>query len=116
MASIELKVLFPTNSSIISSIYDNEIANAAAYINQYPTVTAIVEGHTDSTGEDNYNQWLSERRANSVRRALIEKYGVNPTQLGALGYGESQPVDDNSTASGRERNRRVELILNANGG
>ncbi len=66
-----------------------------------PTVQAVVEGHTDSDGEAKYNQWLSERRADAVRTLLVDKYGVNPSQITAVGRGEEMPVADNNTAEGR---------------
>jgi outer membrane protein OmpA-like peptidoglycan-associated protein len=68
----------------------------------------VVEGHTDSTGADAYNQALSERRANSVLRYLVDA-GVPASRLSAQGFGESQPVADNDTAEGRAQNRRVVL-------
>jgi len=77
----------------------------------YPAVKAIIEAHTDSTGTDQYNQLLSERRADAVFEMLVDKYGVNPTQLSAVGRGESMPVASNSTDEGRAQNRRVELIM-----
>ena len=73
----------------------------------YPSVTTTVEGHTDSVGNDAYNQGLSERRANSVRQALIDE-GVEASRVNAAGYGESNPIADNATADGRAMNRRVE--------
>jgi outer membrane protein OmpA-like peptidoglycan-associated protein len=77
----------------------------------HPEVRAVVEGHTDTTGETAYNQWLSERRAESVRQLLVVKHGVNPSQVRAVGVGETSPVADNNTAEGRRLNRRVELVL-----
>ncbi|WP_163831674.1 OmpA family protein [Spartinivicinus ruber] len=69
-------------------------------------------GHTDSRGSDQYNRDLSQRRANSVRRYLVSR-GIRSNDLRAVGYGESRPVADNNTDSGRARNRRVELkVLN----
>jgi OOP family OmpA-OmpF porin len=72
------------------------------------TARVAVQGHTDSTGSDAYNQTLSERRANSVRDYLVSK-GIEASRLTASGFGESQPVADNATAEGRALNRRVEL-------
>jgi len=70
-----------------------------------------VEGHTDSQGKDAANLDLSQRRANSVRKRLIEKEGIAPERLEAVGYGETKPVDNNKTAKGRENNRRVEFTI-----
>ena len=66
-----------------------------------------VEGHTDSQGSDAYNQKLSQSRADSVKTALITKYGIGADRVNAIGYGEAQPIADNMTAAGREQNRRV---------
>jgi OmpA-OmpF porin, OOP family len=81
---------------------------AASQLSQVPTTRVSVEGHTDSSGGDAYNQALSERRAGSVRDYLASK-GVDGGRLSTAGYGESQPVADNATAEGRALNRRVEL-------
>ncbi|RMF59783.1 MAG: OmpA family protein, partial [Bacteroidetes bacterium] len=66
-------------------------------------------GHTDSTGPDDYNLRLSQARAEAVRAYLIERFGIAPERLVARGYGESQPIADNVTATGRTLNRRVEF-------
>ena len=116
VVTVELNVLFEFNSSVISSNFDEEIANAAAVIRDNPGVQAIVEGHTDSTGEPEYNLWLSERRAEAVRDMLINDHGISPSQIQAIGFGLQRPIADNGTAAGRERNRRVELSLRAAGG
>jgi len=81
---------------------------AANQLNQVPGARVSVEGHTDSSGADSYNQSLSERRAGSVRDYLVSK-GVDGGRLTTAGFGESQPVADNATAEGRALNRRVEL-------
>jgi outer membrane protein OmpA-like peptidoglycan-associated protein len=69
-----------------------------------------LEGHTDSIGSDEYNQKLSERRARSVRDYLVES-GLSSSIMTAQGFGESQPVSSNATADGRQRNRRVEIVI-----
>jgi OOP family OmpA-OmpF porin len=71
----------------------------------------VVEGHTDSVGDDAYNLKLSQRRADAVRKYLVDK-GVPSTPLEARGFGEAQPVADNKTADGRAQNRRVVLTRN----
>lgn len=81
---------------------------AASQLSQVPGTRVSVEGHTDSSGSDAYNQSLSERRAGSVRDYLVSK-GVEGSRLSTAGYGESRPVADNATAEGRALNRRVEL-------
>jgi len=67
-----------------------------------------IGGHTDSVGDEAYNQWLSEQRAEMVKRYLVG-LGVDAAQLSAVGYGETQPTDTNRTRAGRQRNRRVVL-------
>lgn len=83
---------------------------AADTLKGQPSMQVEIAGHTDSMGPDEYNQNLSERRANSVRDYLIEK-GANGDNLTAKGYGESEPVATNDTPEGREENRRVELRI-----
>jgi OOP family OmpA-OmpF porin len=69
-----------------------------------------VEGHTDSIASDDYNQALSERRARAVAKWL-DDYGIDGSRLTAKGYGESKPVAENDTAAGRQKNRRVEVVI-----
>ncbi len=113
--ALELMVTFAFNSSVITGDFDAEIGNAATFLNDNPTVKATVEGHTDNTGTPEYNQWLSERRATAIRQMLIDKHGVNPEQITAVGMGQDKPTVSNDTAEGRQSNRRVELIMDASG-
>ena len=76
----------------------------------YPTLTLTITGHTDSDGTDEYNQKLSEDRANSVKNYLIKKL-IAENRLIAVGKGESEPIDNTNTASGKEKNRRVVMTL-----
>jgi outer membrane protein OmpA-like peptidoglycan-associated protein len=69
-----------------------------------------VEGHTDSVGTDEYNMKLSENRANAVRAFLVGE-GIDPSGITAKGFGKTLPVADNSTAAGRQQNRRVEMVV-----
>lgn len=111
MVSLEVDVQFDFNSSVISSAYDSEIARFAGVLRENSGVRTTVEGHTDSSGENNYNQWLSERRANAVRDMLINEHGIPAEQLVAIGRGEDYPIAGNDTAEDRVRNRRVELVM-----
>ena len=104
-------VLFPYDSYALKPGSYDEMARVAKVLNQYPQTNIIVAGHTDSKGSEEYNQKLSERRAESVKNALAGM-GVNPSRINTIGYGKSKPVADNSTEVGRQMNRRVEIVIN----
>jgi outer membrane protein OmpA-like peptidoglycan-associated protein len=76
----------------------------------HPGLNLDIEGHTDSTGSDELNQKLSEQRAGSVMKYLVDQ-GLTDTNLTATGFGKTMPVADNSTAAGRQQNRRVEIVV-----
>ena len=103
-------VLFATNKAELKSSGLVNINKLAHFLAENPDRKVIVEGYTDSTGAANYNQSLSERRAGSVRMALV-KMGVDPARVVAQGYGKEYPVADNSSTSGRAMNRRVEVTI-----
>jgi OOP family OmpA-OmpF porin len=77
----------------------------------YPETTAVIEGHTDNVGKEESNLRLSTKRAESVRTYLTEKFGIAENRLSARGYGSSRPVADNATPEGRQRNRRIEAVI-----
>ena len=87
-----------------------DVQKLADFLNENPDRKLIVEGYTDSTGSDTYNQGLSERRAEAVRRALT-RAGVDPQRIQTVGYGEAYPVASNDSASSRAMNRRVEVTI-----
>ena len=102
-------VTFELNSDQLRAESSGVLDEAASTLNtEYPQAQVEVAGHTDDTGDEAYNQDLSQRRAEAVRQYLITQ-GVDESRLTAVGYGEAQPVADNSTAQGRAENRRVEL-------
>lgn len=103
-------VLFRTNKAQLESGGMRNVQKLADFLNRYPQHKILVEGFTDSTGSDSYNQELSERRANAVRMALINM-GVSSDRVTTHGYGEAFPVGGNDTAAGRQSNRRVEIII-----
>ena len=105
-------VMFDTNSSVIKSAAyaSGEIDRVAQILNRYPDTTIKVVGYTDSTGSESYNLQLSEQRANAVKNALVVK-NVQAARISALGMGESNPIADNSTAAGRQLNRRVNIVI-----
>lgn len=108
---IELKILFDTDKSLIKTFYYDEIKRVSNYMSQYPNTTAVIEGHTDNRASDQYNQALSQRRVDAVRKVLVEHFGVNASRLKAVGYGESRPVATNTTREGRQQNRRVIAVF-----
>lgn len=107
------EILFDFDSSALRSSSRDELREMASVFNRYDDTTIVVQGHTDSTGSAAYNQRLSERRANSVT-GYLETLGVRGSRIDAIGYGESRPKATNSSASGRQQNRRVEIYVRAN--
>ncbi|MBT8091409.1 MAG: OmpA family protein, partial [Gammaproteobacteria bacterium] len=103
-------VRFETNSDRLRQGAEASLNEAAATLMNNPGLRAEVAGYTDDRGDAEYNRGLSERRARTVRNYLIER-GVNANQLTWRGYGEIDPIADNATAAGRERNRRVVLRI-----
>ena len=102
---------FAVNSSAIRAGLYAELDRVAQVLASYPQTTIFVAGHTDSTGSEEYNLQLSQRRADSVKNALIQR-GVAAQRITAVGYGEGQPVGNNATEFGRQQNRRVEVRIN----
>jgi outer membrane protein OmpA-like peptidoglycan-associated protein len=103
-------VLFDVNSSVLKPGSYSEIDRVANVLVQYPQTNIQIAGHTDSTGSETYNQELSESRAMSVQNALVNK-GVSPNRMRSIGFGEGQPIADNSTEAGRQLNRRVTVTI-----
>jgi outer membrane protein OmpA-like peptidoglycan-associated protein len=104
-------VLFDTGSSTLKTGAREKLAKISGIVLAHPGLSLQIEGHTDSVGGDDFNQQLSERRADSVRDFLAEQ-GVAGSAMSAHGFGKTQPVASNDTAEGRQRNRRVELVVN----
>lgn len=110
---VELDVKFDFNKSDVKAGSQADIKRLADFMKQYPQTTTTVEGHTDAIGSDAYNRGLSERRANAVRDVLVQQHGIDSGRVSSVGYGESQPVADNASESGRAINRRVEAEVEA---
>ncbi len=103
-------VTFETDRAEIQPNFFDVLNDVSLVLKEYDKTMVEITGHTDSTGDDGYNQQLSERRADSVSRYLASQ-GVQQMRLAIQGLGESQPLASNDTASGREQNRRVEIRL-----
>ena len=102
--------LFAVNSStVLPGAYD-ELERVSKALTRYPETSIRIAGHTDSAGPVEYNQKLSERRAEAVKNALVGM-GVNPSRLTTIGYGKGKPIADNNTEAGRQQNRRVEVRI-----
>ncbi len=110
---VDLNVNFEFDKAVVLPQYYPRIEAVADFMKKYPGTSTTLEGHTDSTGPDAYNQGLSERRANAVRDIFINKFGIAPKRLQAVGYGESRPIADNGTKDGRAQNRRTTAVIKA---
>ncbi|MBG6129548.1 outer membrane protein OmpA-like peptidoglycan-associated protein [Aquimarina sp. EL_35] len=106
-------VYFATNKSTLNSKSKTNLNKLAGIFKEYPDTNIIVEGHTDSTGDDSYNMSLSQKRANAVTNYLISQ-GISKSRLTTYAHGETLPKYDNATPEGRAKNRRVELGIVAN--
>ena len=103
-------VLFDTGKYSLKPGAREKLAKVAGILLAYPGINVQVGGYTDNVGGDEMNQALSEQRAGSVRDYLVES-GVNPNSVTARGYGNTEPVATNNDATGRQQNRRVELVV-----
>lgn len=103
-------VTFATGSATITPEFHEVLDSVTLVLEEYDKTVVIADGHTDSTGSQEYNQLLSERRSDAVVRYLANR-GISPVRTASYGYGENYPVADNHSASGRSANRRVELTL-----
>ncbi len=104
-------VLFDTGSYTLKPGAREMLAKISGIVLAHPSLNLQIEGHTDSVGGDDFNQQLSERRADSVRDFLAQE-GVAGSSIAARGFGKTQPVATNDTPEGRQRNRRVEIVVN----
>lgn len=109
--TISLSIQFANNSSVVRPAYDNEIRQVAEFMKKFPETRVEIAGHSDSTGLAQYNLDLSQLRAQAVATRLTERFDIAADRITARGYGETQPVADNSTTEGRKQNRRVEARI-----
>ncbi len=106
-------ILFDVDKSDLRPEAKKNLTELARILNKYDDTIILIEGHTDSTGSEDYNLALSKRRAESVS-AYLATQNVGPSRFTVVGYGEVQPVASNETVDGRQLNRRVELAIMAN--
>ena len=106
-----LKVEFATDSAEIQSRYYDEINKVGDYMKKYPTTTAVIEGHTDNVGTVELNMQLSRQRAEAVVDYLVKNFGIDHSRLSAKGYGDSRRIAYNNTPEGRQKNRRINAVI-----
>jgi len=103
-------VLFDTAKFTLRPVAREKLSQLSGIVMAHPSLKLDIEGHTDSVGTDEYNMTLSQNRAGAVRDFLTQ-HGMNTSSIASRGFGEGQPVASNDTASGRQQNRRVELVV-----
>ena len=104
-------VTFPFNSAVGSEEHQMSLDGVIQDMRMNPNFMALVSGHTDATGDPNYNLGLADRRASAVQLYLAQQLGADFVRVATIGLGELQPVADNETSEGRAQNRRTEVIL-----
>lgn len=109
--TIDMNIEFDVDKAEVLPRHRAEIDRAVDFLRKYPTAKAVIEGHTDSSGSESYNQTLSERRAEAVYEYLVGTAGISADRLSWIGYGEDRPVADNGSAEGKQRNRRVSAVV-----
>lgn len=103
-------VLFDTGKATLKPGAQSTIDRLAAFLKNSQDSTVVIEGHTDSVGSDDYNMGLSQRRAEAVKNALMER-NISGDRVAAVGKGKSEPIASNDNAGGRQQNRRVEIVI-----
>lgn len=106
-----LDIEFEIDNAAIQRAEKEKLAVLANFLNKYPATTAVIEGHTDDVGDTDRNLKLSQRRAESVVDHLVTHYNIAKNRLTAIGYGENQPIADNSTEEGKRHNRRIKSVI-----
>jgi outer membrane protein OmpA-like peptidoglycan-associated protein len=108
-------VLFDTGKAQLKPGTDLKLDQLAQFLKEHPDRRIRIEGFTDNTGSDAFNEELSQRRADAVKAALMER-NVDPSRIGTEGYGKAYPVASNNDSGGRQLNRRVEVVIGAENG
>ncbi|MFO7888824.1 MAG: OmpA family protein [bacterium] len=104
-------ISFPSGKSIIQSNYFSLLSKVIKAIQLYPDCAITIEGHTDSRGSDKLNQKLSTDRSNAVKDYLIANSSIDASRLKSVGYGEKKPIASNNTTAGRQKNRRIDVVI-----
>jgi OOP family OmpA-OmpF porin len=112
--TITLNVKFNTAKTVVKKKYHNDIKKVADFMKAYPGTKAVIEGYTDNVDKFNNpenNIKLSQARADSVRQYLIDNFGIDASLIIAVGYGPNKPIASNDTNKGRQKNRRVQAVI-----
>jgi outer membrane protein OmpA-like peptidoglycan-associated protein len=113
LITFESGLVFDTESYSLRNDTKTNLTELAGTLKKYDDTNILIEGHTDDRGEEDYNQKLSENRADAVENYLVTQ-GIKDTRITTKGYGEEQPLDANTSDVGRQKNRRVEVAIYAN--
>ncbi len=108
---LTIHVNFDTNKSDIRKADVGDLQKAEQFVRKYPNCKIEVDGYTDSTGSDSYNMRLSEKRAEAVKKYLLDHQAVAADKISIKGFGKSNPIADNKTVKGRFENRRAEILI-----
>ena len=112
VVTFDTGLMFDFDSSALRAEARSNLNALADHLDRYERTDVLIVGHTDSIGSETYNQRLSERRAESAKQ-YVASHGVAASRISTRGMGESDPIADNSTADGRQENRRVEVVIYA---
>ena len=104
-------ILFPSGSTRVNNIAKAQLDDLALLLKQFPNQSIVIDGHTDSTGDEESNLRIGLQRAESVKEYLVQRHGIDPARISTNSYGSSRPVASNDTQEGRDKNRRVEIYL-----
>ncbi len=111
--TVNMEVPFASNSSDVPVSSYSQIEAVAQFMTQFPLTKVFIEGHTDDSGSAAYNKKLSQKRSEAVAQVLINQFGIEASRVGAIGYGEEQPIVANDTPANRAKNRRVTAKVSA---
>ncbi len=106
-------ITFDFDKAVIRASSEPTLQEAGKVMERFTSVKVRIEGHTDSIGSEEYNQGLSERRAQAVKDYLEQNFKIDPGRIEAVGFGESKPIADNQSEEGRAQNRRIEFVVTA---
>lgn len=104
---VNLDIKFAVGKADLRPQFDPALAKVADFLKRFPAPTVLIEGHTDNVGSAAENKRLSQKRADAVRTALVNRFGVKASRITAKGFGAERPILDNAAPEGRAANRRV---------